>query len=56
MEVVFDYQRVYKKPQEVDANRIKTATEKVKELALDYFEQLAQGDRFDDILNNADNR
>ena len=56
IEVIFDYQRVYKKPQEVDASRIRTATDSVKKLALDYFEQLAQGDRFDDILNDADNR
>jgi hypothetical protein len=56
MEVVFDYQRIYKKPQEVDRDRLRTATEKVKALALDYFEQLAQGDRFDDLLNSADNR
>jgi len=56
MDVIFDYQRVYKKPPEVDASRLRTATEKVKSVALDYFEQLAQGDRFDDFLNNADSK
>ena len=54
--VIFDYQRVYKKPQEIDPNRLRPATEGVKALALDYFEQLAQGDRFDVVLDNVDNR
>ena len=56
MELVFDYQRIYKKPQEIDTHRLRSASEKVKALALDYFEELAQGDRVDDIVNNADER
>jgi hypothetical protein len=54
--VIFDYQRVYKRPQEIDTNRLRPATEGVKKSALDYFEQLAQGDRFDDVLDSADSR
>jgi len=56
IQVIFDYQRVYKKPQDIDPNRLRPATEAVTASALDYFEQLAQGDRFDDVLGNADIR
>jgi len=55
VQLVFDCQRVYRKPQDTDTNRLRAATEGLKTFALDYFEQLAQGDRFDDVLDNDDN-
>jgi len=47
IQVIFDYQRIYEKHQDIDSNRLRTATDELKRIALDYFEQLAQGDRFD---------
>ena len=53
LQIVFDYQRIYKKPQDIESNRLRAATEGLKREALDYFEQLAQGDRFDEPHDGA---
>src|SRR5208337_3481586 len=51
LQIVFDYQRIYKRPQDIESNRLRAATEGLKRDALEYFEQLAQGDRFDELLD-----
>ncbi len=50
MTLNFDYQRIYSKPTTVSHESLKTLLDDVREDALEYFEDLAEGNRFDEDL------
>jgi hypothetical protein len=47
LQLTFDFQRIFKKNLDVDMQKLRTVTDDVKAHAINYFEQLAQGDLID---------